>query len=454
LHSAGLRILVPLDDAPPSQRALAYAQALASATGGKLKLVRATQVEDETSVNSLARIAERLQDAGDTVEWSVVDGVDGQTAIRHAEATWQPDLIIMATRKASGFDRWLNGSVAEVAVKSARVPVLLVPRDWDRSLVERRPVRILVALDGSRSAERAVDATTVLANRIRADVVLFRAIDTERDRTAANEYLQSVAATMQPMLDRHEVIARVVLGTDAPTDAILNAAVEFDVDAIAMSTRGHGAHHPLRIGATTTSVVDQATVPLLLIGPHALTGVDAAQLTLRADVHSADTRRVGEVHRVVVDLEQHAVVGIVVVGRTALGRDVLVPFDFLGPAEGHDVELRLTRDQYEQLPDFVYNEFKMAPSTWTSVGTARVRQRLGPGQRDVTLETQVLAEDGGIGHVDQVDADPATGQLIAIWVRPERGLRPRMRIPAEWLHGFDVHGNLLVGHQRAEVEAR
>jgi nucleotide-binding universal stress UspA family protein len=116
-NDAGLRILAPLDDSVQSQRALTYAQALATATGGRLKLLRATDLDDEARVNSLASSANRLQEAGVAVEWTVVSGVDGQTAIREAEATWQPDLLALATTKSSGLDRWLNGSVAEAVVK-------------------------------------------------------------------------------------------------------------------------------------------------------------------------------------------------------------------------------------------------------------------------------------------------------------------------------------------------
>src|SRR5712691_9653043 len=176
-----------------SQRALASALALATAAGGKLKLLCATDLDDETRVNSLASIANRLQEAGVTVEWSVVSGVDGQAAIREAEATWHPDLIALATTKSSGLDRWLNGSVAEAVVRSARAPVLLVPRDRDRSLTAHGTVRILVALDGSTSAERAIDVILRLTSRLAAEYILMRAIHAERNRDGAEDYLRHVA---------------------------------------------------------------------------------------------------------------------------------------------------------------------------------------------------------------------------------------------------------------------
>lgn len=436
----------------PSRRALTYAQALAASTGGRLKLIRATDLDDKTSFNSLASTAGRLQ--GVAVEWSVVSGVDAQTAIRETEATWQPDLIALATTKSSGLDRWLNGSVTEAVVRSARTPVLLVPRDWNRSLPAHGTVRILVALDGSTSATRAIDVIVHLTGRLAAEYTLIRAIHAERDRDGVENYLRSVASRMESMLDKREVAWRAVM--DSPATAILNSARELDVDAIAMSTRGHGAAHVLSIGSTAAEVADQASVPMFLVGPSPLvTDEHAARIKLGADVRTAEGERVGEVQRVVVDLEQQAIVGIVALGRGVLAREVLVPLELIDSATEHEVQLRLTREQVGQVPDFVYHEFDLPPSTWSAndLGLARERARLGPAQRDIAAGTRVHADDGDIGRANQVDFDPESGHLIALWVRPDGLLRPQLRIPAEWLRGAGTRADLHVGGLPTDIEA-
>jgi hypothetical protein len=95
------------------------------------------------------------------------------------------------------------------------------------------------------------------------------------------------------------------------------------------------------------------------------------------------------------------------------------------------------------------------PSTWpeNELGLARERARLGPAQRDLTAGTRVLADDGEIGRANQVDFDPESGHLIALWVRPDGLLRPRLRIPAEWLRGAGTHADLHVGGLRTDIEA-
>ena len=95
-----MRILVPLDDSLQAQRVLAYVKVLARTTHGKLKLIRATDVEDETSFNSLEQNAAHLQEDGFSVEWSVIGGVDAETAIHATEAEWQPDLIALASTQS------------------------------------------------------------------------------------------------------------------------------------------------------------------------------------------------------------------------------------------------------------------------------------------------------------------------------------------------------------------
>jgi hypothetical protein len=85
-----------------------------------------------SSFNSLSYNAERVRDAGMSVESSVVGGVDVRAAILTPVAEWQPDLIALTTTKSSEFHRWLDGSDSEQMIKSTTVPVLLVPPHWER----------------------------------------------------------------------------------------------------------------------------------------------------------------------------------------------------------------------------------------------------------------------------------------------------------------------------------
>jgi nucleotide-binding universal stress UspA family protein len=266
-RSVGTRILVPLDDSVQAQRVLAYVQVLAARSGGELKLIRATDVEDETSFNSLEQHARRLRDAGLRVEWSVMGGVDAETAILSAEAAWQPDLIALASMKASRFDRWLNGSVSEHVLRSASAPVLLVPPAWDRSIIQGRSARIVIPLDGSSSAELALWVVAHLIHELPARIILIRAIPDETQAQAAEEYLTGTATKVQSAVPGADVTTRLLV--DLGVNAILETARDQDVDLIAMSTGAQRTGLQVLVGRTASEVFARATAPLLLVGPRA-----------------------------------------------------------------------------------------------------------------------------------------------------------------------------------------
>jgi nucleotide-binding universal stress UspA family protein/sporulation protein YlmC with PRC-barrel domain len=448
--TSGLRILVPLDDSIQAQRVLAYVRLLTVASHGKLYLIRATDGDDETSFNSLAQNAERLRRVGASVEWNVIGGVDAVSAIRTAEAAWQPDLIALASTKSSGVDRWLNGSDTEKIVNSARVPVLVVPPNWERPFTNQGAARTLVSLDGSPAAERALWAAVRLANMLSMNIALVRAIPHESAAQGAEAYLRELAIRVEAAVPHRGVSWRAVPGSSA--SAILDTARHLDVDAIAMATRWHATSH--RLDSTAAKVFDHASVPLILLGPEALGDGEAAHFKIGAQVRTSDRQHVGEVHRVVLDFEQQAMVAIVVLGQGGLARDILVPTDFVGRVDDGALELRVGGAELEQFPNFAYGEFVTPPPTWSepALVPAQQHKRLGPGQVDVTRRTPVLATDGELGHVDSIEIEPDASRLRAFWVRP-KGLFPQpMRIPVEWVSTTDTHGNLRLRATRAEIQ--
>jgi nucleotide-binding universal stress UspA family protein len=459
-NSIGMRILVPLDDSMQAQRVLAYVRALAQRSNATINLIRATDVEDETSFNSLEQNAARLRDEGLAVEWSVFGGIDAETAIRMAEAQWKPDVIALASIKSSGLDRWLNGSVTEHVVKSASAPVLVVPPAWERSLVERQSVRILVPLDGSASAEQVVWVVVRLVGSFPTQMSVMRALPNRSGADeGAQQYLSDVAAKLQASLPAGHVTTHLVAAT--AVEAILNTARDLDVDAIALTTRGASRARHALIGRTALRVFDRATVPLILVGPAALVQRQRAEIRLGAQARSLNGERLGEVHRVVLDLDQRAVVSLVVLSGGALGRDVLVPVDYIQSLGTDNVKLGLSAAALDDLPDFVYNELDAPPDTWTSSAplpggpapmAARQHKRLGAAQHDVTRRTQVLAADGPMGHVDGLEWDSETGSLSALVLRGSGFLGHEQWINAEWLQGMDEGGNLRLGRTRAEVQ--
>ncbi|MBM3935107.1 MAG: universal stress protein [SAR202 cluster bacterium] len=71
-------------------------------------------------------VAKRLKSSGVKTEINILSGPPAQTIVAYTEANPQ-DLVVLTTHGASGFTRWLMGSVAETLVRSSRDPVLIVP---------------------------------------------------------------------------------------------------------------------------------------------------------------------------------------------------------------------------------------------------------------------------------------------------------------------------------------
>jgi nucleotide-binding universal stress UspA family protein len=270
-----LRILVSLDGTPQAKRALRYAEMLVRTAGGQLQIFRASVGGGPSDYieRALDLIAKRLQETGVPTEWSVVAG-DAVPAILDAARSSQPDFIAMATTRSSGLDRWLNDGVADAIVRSAEVPVLVIPPDREHRSPRKPLTRIMVALDGSAIAEEAIGPAIALARSLQADLILLRVIeeDNESGRVHAQEveqYIQTMVDGVQAALPQRQVISHVATGS--PTIAIAQAAVDVGADLIVMSTRGRGGLARAVLGSTATATLERSIVPLVLIGPAAVT---------------------------------------------------------------------------------------------------------------------------------------------------------------------------------------
>lgn len=140
------RILVPLDGSGLAEGAIPLAVDLARRYGAELILVRTTQVPDlavDVTAVPLASLEELRREetqgmrtylegwqariAAEGVPCRVVTRVDSaaEGILAQAEAD-EVSLIAMSTHGRSGFQRWVQGSVAERVARGAPCPVLLV----------------------------------------------------------------------------------------------------------------------------------------------------------------------------------------------------------------------------------------------------------------------------------------------------------------------------------------
>jgi len=141
--------------------------------------------------------------------------------------------------------------------------------------------KILVPLDGSELAERAVRHAEEIARGTGAEVLLLQSVfipmpivpeavliaggkaveDTSR---IAVEYLEKTAASMRAEGYR----VRTMIDERPPADAILHAADREEVDAIVMSTHGRSGLSRLVMGSVAESVLHATRRPVMLVKPE------------------------------------------------------------------------------------------------------------------------------------------------------------------------------------------
>jgi nucleotide-binding universal stress UspA family protein len=145
------RIVAPLDGSAYSEAALNYAKSLAKIFDSELHVVRVAETASlysslgyetyapgagqpmsdvvEYMVNEtqkyISGVTRQLRDEGFNVQGVVLEGFAGEELIGYEQKV-EPQIVVMATRGRSGFDRFIFGSVAERILKSGKAPVLMV----------------------------------------------------------------------------------------------------------------------------------------------------------------------------------------------------------------------------------------------------------------------------------------------------------------------------------------
>jgi len=142
------RILVPVDGSPTSMAGLKEALRLAKDQRAKLRLLHVidelivfntpeTAVNIEPIIEELKRGGQRVLQASERLarakgirtesELRESAGVRVSEVISAQAKRWRADLIVMGTHGRRGVNRMLMGSDAELVVRNASTPVLLVP---------------------------------------------------------------------------------------------------------------------------------------------------------------------------------------------------------------------------------------------------------------------------------------------------------------------------------------
>jgi nucleotide-binding universal stress UspA family protein len=234
-------------------------------------------------LNEMVQKVEKESGVPTTVEY--LKGRPGEVLPPLAELNGL-DLVVMSTHGRGPLARASLGSVADQVVRRGTVPVLLIRPDESGHLGElgaTHPLRrILVPLDGSDVAEKALQESILTSRAEPAEITLARFLPfplTPGERAGIEvdgEFMRAEAASAQAYLDKVaqrlsswncSITTRVVEDA-SPWTGIADFAAAQGMDLIAMSTHGRGGAARLLLGSVANRVIRNSIVPVLLIHPE------------------------------------------------------------------------------------------------------------------------------------------------------------------------------------------
>jgi nucleotide-binding universal stress UspA family protein len=177
--------------------------------------------------------------------------------------------IVLATRAPTALSRVFLGSVADRVVRESVRPVIVVPPGaahlGDNHMTIKR---VLVPLDGSSLALRSLEYLIQLPQAVTLEYILVEVVPSADLRGAAEDRLRTTATWLRSR--GPQSVEEVVLESNDPGRAIVDAVREVLPEIIAMSSRGNGGLGRLMLGSVAEAVVHGSELPVLVLTPKAL----------------------------------------------------------------------------------------------------------------------------------------------------------------------------------------
>lgn len=286
------KILVPLDGSELAERALQPAITIAQSMSAALILLQVvppimltvdpqlyaqiSRQSEDAAIAYLHQVQASLADSASEVQSLMVNGPAAATIIQVAQEQGC-DLVIMSSHGRSGPGRWVYGSVAEKVLRGACCSALIIRAQVETEVFTTK--HILVPLDGSALAEKALAPALAIATAISGQLTLLRVV--------TDAHLQVETPTMKQQADYleshdqsetetylQEVHGRLPTTTIPITNAlrkgpIADAIIDFAdtqrADLIVMSSHGRSGIGRWLYGSVAEKVLRGANCATLVV---------------------------------------------------------------------------------------------------------------------------------------------------------------------------------------------
>ncbi|MGC9526518.1 MAG: universal stress protein [Limnospira sp.] len=304
------KILVPLDGSELSETIVPYVEQLATGTDGKIVLTRVVEPAIRSAVLDIDKDMEvefpsqkanhvrdylvgwkqYFRDRGLAADTLFLQGI-AVDAILQAVQMVGADLVAMSSRGLSGMARVFYGSVSSGVLNRVPCPLLLTrspkPQAW------KGINRILLPLDTSVRAEKAVPHVEAIARHHGAEIVLLHVVRTTYQVTSFGD-LQSdleeelASKNLFSQLGEHQKVEHIrearkyllnlqtrlrdrgfsasgYLMYGRPTESILTLADELETDLIAITNQGRTGLAQVLYGSVASGILNSGSYPLLIV---------------------------------------------------------------------------------------------------------------------------------------------------------------------------------------------
>ncbi len=288
---AGLKALIPLDGTKLSETAYELLPLLKTLGVEDIRLVSVWESAwEETESDGkkqafgeatekgraylqayLAQQAEQVTKGGFRVEHEVRVGRASDEVLA---ACANIDLVLIATHGRTGVARWWLGSVADLVIREAGCPVVVIGPNVSQDL-SPAVKRILLPLDGSAEGEEALPVATWIAGLTGAEIDVVRSLsltpvayDPGMGVYSADlidsmeEAVQAYLAEINTRLEGKKVTTSMRVGS--PGEVLYQHLEERPADLVVMTSHGRSGVRRAALGSVTDRLLHGPT-PVLVI---------------------------------------------------------------------------------------------------------------------------------------------------------------------------------------------
>jgi nucleotide-binding universal stress UspA family protein len=208
----------------------------------------------------IIKTAEELfREEGIHADTRLITHEDPAEIILESVNEWKYDLVVIGNRARTHAERFSLGSVSEKVAEYAKCPVLIVKKKTQIS-------KLLVAIDGSKQAEKALEYAVELAQKFGAKITLLHAEEPKLFRLepkVIKEVSEKILSDASTRIKGVDFDKRLEFGDAAQT--IIRVARHEDSDLVVVGSRGRSSVKRFFLGGVSADVSMHVRCSVLIV---------------------------------------------------------------------------------------------------------------------------------------------------------------------------------------------